>query len=74
MRRKILHKAHIGHPGMVRMKRLLHQPYWWPGIDKQVERLVKQCEACQRSAKSRPALSKESTPIPAPEKPAVQYA
>ncbi len=58
MRRKILHEAHSRHPGIVWMKRLLCQSYSWPGIDKQVKRLVKQFEACQWSAKSRPALSK----------------
>ncbi|MCP3663560.1 MAG: hypothetical protein GY696_13895, partial [Gammaproteobacteria bacterium] len=59
LRQQVLKQAHIGHPGIVRMKRLFQEVYWWPSINKDGERLVRYCEACQRSAKSRPA-----TPMP----------
>ncbi|MCP3662467.1 MAG: DDE-type integrase/transposase/recombinase, partial [Gammaproteobacteria bacterium] len=74
LRQQVLKQAHIGHPGIVRMKRLLREVYWWPSINKDAERLVRYCEACQRSAKSRPATPMPETRIPTPEKPAVQYA
>ncbi len=45
----ILHMAHVGHPGMVRMKCRLCKTYWWPGLDSQV---VNCCEGCEMSSKS----------------------
>jgi hypothetical protein len=33
--------AHEGHQRIVKTKMLLRQKVWWPGIDAQVERLVK---------------------------------
>ncbi len=50
----VLRMDHTGHPGMVWMKRRLHQTYWWPLLDSQVEQVVKCCEGCQKSAKSQP--------------------
>ncbi len=49
---KVLCMAHIGHPGMVKMKRSFCETYWCPGLDSQVEQLVKCCEGCQKSSKS----------------------
>ncbi len=49
---KVLCMAHIGYPGMFKMKHRLHETYWWPGLDSQVEQLVKCCESCQMSSKS----------------------
>ena len=40
----VLHKAH---PGIVRMKTLSKNYVWWPGIGQDLERTVKECEACQ---------------------------
>ena len=36
----ILPLAHKGHFGMTLVKQQLHQHYWWPRLDKQVEHLV----------------------------------
>ncbi len=36
------------------MKRKLHDSCWWPGLDAQIEFLVKHCEGCQYSRKSHP--------------------
>jgi hypothetical protein len=47
--------AHEGHQGIVKTKMLLRQKVWWPGIDAQVERLVKVCIPCQATGlKARP--------------------
>ncbi len=35
--RSLLHMAHGGHPGMLRMEWKLQEPYWWAGLDSQVE-------------------------------------
>ena len=48
---KMLHEAH---PGIVRMKTLARGYVWWPGIDGDLERKVKECETCQVNQKSPP--------------------
>ncbi len=65
----VLRMAHIGHPGMVKMKCRLRETYWWPGLDSQVEQLVKCCEGCQMSSKSQPPDPILKWAIPKPDKP-----
>ena len=48
---KLLHQSH---PGMTRMKGLARSYVWWPHMDRDVEREVQQCEACQQNSKSPP--------------------
>ncbi len=74
LRLQILQEAHKGHPGMVRMKRLLRGTYWWPGMDNQINDMVRFCHGCQLSEKSRPAMPQPETKIPTPQKPGIQYA
>ena len=38
---------HPGHPGSSRIKWLARSYIWWPGIDKDLENRVKDCEDCQ---------------------------
>ena len=47
-RHKILSKLHKNHPGMSRMKSLSRLYIWFPNIDKQIEKLVKTCETCEK--------------------------
>ena len=54
LRKDLLKKAHEGHPGIVRFKRKLRELYWWPGMDAESERFVRQCLPCSDSAKSDP--------------------
>ena len=49
--------AHEGHQGIVRTKQLLREKVWWPGIDKDVEHLIRSCISCQ-------AQSSQSCPQP----------
>ena len=44
----ILQELHMAHPGMVRMKELARSYVWWPGIDQQIEHMVRSCESCQQ--------------------------
>ncbi|XP_062557617.1 uncharacterized protein K02A2.6-like [Armigeres subalbatus] len=46
LRSRILQLAHESHPGIISMKRRLRQKVWWPGMDKQVEKIVKSCKSC----------------------------
>ena len=36
-----------GHPGIVSMKQRLRSKLWWPGTDKEAEKLYKTCPRCQ---------------------------
>ena len=44
-----------GHQGIIRPKQLLRENVWWPGIDKDVEHLIRSCFSCQaKSSRSCP--------------------
>lgn len=46
MRNEILSDAHELHPGIVTMKRFIRQRAWWPGLDADIEKLIKNCYPC----------------------------
>jgi len=47
LRCQALKLAHEGYPGIVAMERRLRTKVWWPGIDKEAERVCKTCHGCQ---------------------------
>jgi hypothetical protein len=47
LRKHVLDLLHASHPGVVKMKALARSYVWWPGIDNDIEILVKQCHGCQ---------------------------
>ena len=47
LRGSVLTKLHETQPGIYRMKFLARSYVWWPGIDDEVESLVKTCTQCQ---------------------------
>ncbi|KAL3112273.1 hypothetical protein niasHT_013292 [Heterodera trifolii] len=49
---EVLKMLHCGHPGMKRMKSLARQHVYWPGIDQQIEEVVRKCETCATEAKA----------------------
>ena len=53
-RQQVLSQLHDTHPGTSRMKSLARAYVWWPGVDKDIEQLVKQCEICQTHRPSPP--------------------
>lgn len=57
LRQKAIDSAHQGHLGVGSTKRILRDFFWWPGLSKDVEDRLKQCETCLR-------LSKRNRPIP----------
>ena len=44
-----LNLLHESHPGIVRKKALARRYVWWPRIDSDIEKLVKQCFGCQKN-------------------------
>ena len=49
--KNILKEFHIGHPGMSRTKALMQSYVYWPGMDKDIENMVKSCKSCASVAK-----------------------
>ena len=47
MRPRILQLAHEGHQGITKVKQHLRQRVWWPGMDLEAERYVRECLGCQ---------------------------
>ena len=52
--KKILKDFYTGHPGMSRMKALMRSYVYWPGMDKDIENMVKSCKSCASVAKAPP--------------------
>lgn len=46
LRARTIELAHGGHPGMSKMKQRLRTKVWWPKIDIDAEKCVKQCHGC----------------------------
>ena len=46
LRKYLLTELHKDHPGIVKMKVLARGHVWWPGMDDEIEKVAKSCEAC----------------------------
>lgn len=46
LRPQVLRELHDTHIGIMKMKQLARRYVYWPGIDQEIERLVKGCENC----------------------------
>lgn len=47
---QMLKELHAAHNGVVRMKSLARQYLWWPGLDSEIEKYVKDCDACRKNS------------------------
>jgi len=47
LREQVLNLAHEGHQGVVKTKNRLRTKVWWPKMDKDAEKLCKNCHGCQ---------------------------
>ena len=52
----IVLNEHHEHQGIARMKATARSYVWWPGVDKSLEKLARDCKAC-KTTKSMPAVS-----------------
>ena len=50
LQRRILKEFHSGHPGMSRMKALMRGYTYWPRMDRDIEKIVRECQGCQLAA------------------------
>ncbi|UYV83405.1 hypothetical protein LAZ67_23000904, partial [Cordylochernes scorpioides] len=66
LRNLILKDLHEMHLGIVKMKMIARRYFWWPGLDKNIEDLARECQVCQESASMPPSTISEWT---WPEKP-----
>lgn len=67
LKSQLLNDFHKSHLGIVKIKALARSYVWWPGIDSDIENLVKSCKICIENQKA-PARA-VPTPWPWPEKP-----
>ena len=47
MRKRLMDREHLAHPGINKMLPSLRAKYFWPGIAKDVIRVVEGCKPCQ---------------------------
>ena len=53
-RQEVMQELHLAHPGVNRMKGLARSYVWWPGMDKELEKMVQRCDTCHLHNKSTP--------------------
>lgn len=46
LRQTILQDVHSSHMGIVKTKSICRSYFWWPGIDREIENLIRNCSAC----------------------------
>ena len=44
---QLLKELHHGHPGISKMKATARHHMWWPHLDQDIEKLVKNCQVCK---------------------------
>nr|VZI00654.1 unnamed protein product [Spirometra erinaceieuropaei] len=54
LRPTVLRQFHAAHPGTSRMKSIARSFNYWPGIDGDIDDLVRRCSRCQQAAKMPP--------------------
>ena len=60
LRSALLEELHENHQGIVKMKALARLHFWWPGLDREIEGLVRKCTLCQSSQELPPKLAHNS--------------
>ncbi|KAJ8351786.1 hypothetical protein SKAU_G00232620 [Synaphobranchus kaupii] len=69
LRPRILAMAHEGHLGIVKVKQRCRDLVWWPGLDRDIETMVKDCTTCLVSGKTGPPPSPPLQPLQWPPAP-----
>lgn len=66
LRAELLQKIHDGHQGIVKCRTRARNSIWWPGINREIENLVKNCTVC---VKHRSDHAEPLRPTEFPERP-----
>ena len=66
LRHYILDQLHIGHQGITKCRMRAQQSVWWPGINRDIEDLIKCCKECAKQQTNRP---EPLVPTPTPDYP-----
>ena len=53
LRKDILRHLHDGHQGITRTRENTASSVWWPGISRDIERMVRECPMCEKYRKER---------------------
>lgn len=69
LRQRVIMLAHSGHQGIVKTKRFLRDSVWFPGIDKMVEEIVRECLPCQAANHDAKPVSEPLQMSPLPQGP-----
>merc|ERR1711951_93086 len=54
---RLLTELHSTHIGVVSMKKVVRNLFWWPGITKSIENIAAKCRGCKKFKKKPPANS-----------------
>ena len=54
LQKYVLDELHVSHPGIVRIKSLARKHIWWPNVDRDLEEMVQDCQACQANRQKPP--------------------
>ncbi len=54
---RLLTELHASHIGVVNMKKIVRDYFWWPGITKHIDEIAAKCEGCRKFKKKPPANS-----------------
>ncbi|MCP4254438.1 MAG: DDE-type integrase/transposase/recombinase [Candidatus Scalindua sp.] len=54
---RLLTELHMTHIGVVSMKKVVRDIFWWPGITKSIENIAAKCEGCRKFKKKPPPNS-----------------
>ena len=64
LRSRAVELAHEGHQGLVKTKQRVRSKVWWPGIDKDCEKICSSCVACLRVSAPNPPAPVTMTKFP----------
>ena len=67
--RQIHDQVAVGHPGMARTVNVIGRNYYWPGMNKDIRRYVRNCHVCRRAKAPRDKYNGLLKPLPIPERP-----
>eukprot|EP00116_Pleurobrachia_bachei_P000821 sb/3461083/ len=59
LQKRVLELLHAVHMGVSAMKRLAREHLWYPGMDKEIEKLARECEQCGAASDRPPAGTRE---------------